>query len=145
MDCYVIFAAMRKNQFILAGLFSAYLLMLAHSIIPHHHHETKEEADRHHQSEHTTHHHYGEESEGHDHSTHYVHPSHYEDFVVSPCFKIKDISDFHLAITFIAVLSVQYSEPPLFDKASWFPDLPPPNLTYLPFPNGLRGSPIFVS
>ncbi len=136
---------MRKNQFIFALLFSAYLLMLAHLVIPHHHHETKEEADKHHQSEHTKHHHHGEESEGHDHSTHFVHPSHYEDYVVSACFKIKDISSFHIDLAFLAVSSVLFSETPIIDEVLWFPDLPPPNLISLPIPNGLRGSPNFIS
>ncbi|QQS31096.1 MAG: hypothetical protein IPM47_09340 [Sphingobacteriales bacterium] len=136
---------MRKNQFIFAGIFSAYLMMLVHLFVPHHHHETKEEADRHHQSEHTSHIHHSQENEGHDHSTHFVHPSHYEDYVVSPSFKFNDISRYYFNLLLIEAITVQSSLTPFFDEVRFFPDLPPPNLTYLPLPNGLRGSPVFIS
>lgn len=137
---------MRNKYFILLSLLSAYLLMFAHSVIPHHHHESKQEADKHHQSEHAEHHHdNGEKSEGHGHTPHFVHSPDFGNYVVTPSFKLNDVPQFHLAFFFIASTSFNYSFETFVKEVDWFPDLPPPYKNYAPLPNGLRGSPIFIS
>lgn len=135
---------MRKKNLLLFSLLSAYLLMFAHSIIPHHHHDNKQEADTHHHTEHTAHHHDGEQSEGHGHTTHFVHSPDLGNYVVTPSFKLTDLSQFHLDLFFFAPTAFNFHAQSFVTEVDWFPDLPPPYKSYIPLPNGLRGSPSFI-
>jgi len=136
---------MRKKNLILFSLLSAYLLMFTHSVIPHHHHENKHEADKHHQHEQTAHHHDQEPSEGHEHTPHFVHSPDFGDYVVVPSFKLIDLSQFHLDLLFFAPTAFNFHVQYFVTEVDWLPDLPPPYQSYTPLPNGLRGSPFFIS
>ena len=136
---------MRKKHFILFGLLSAYLLMFAHSVIPHHHHDNKQEADKHHQHEHTAHQHDHEQSEGHGHAPHFVHSPDFGNYVLPVTYKLTDLTGFHLDLLFFAPTAFNFHVQPFVTEADWLPDLPPPYKSYTPLPNGLRGSPIFIS
>lgn len=136
---------MRNKQFIFLSLLSAYLLMFAHSVIPHHHHENEQQADKHHHTEQTAHHHDQEPSEGHEHTPHFVHSPDFGNYVVTPTFKLVDLSQFQLDLFFFAPSEYNFHVEQLVIEVDWFPDLPPPCKTYSPLPNGLRGSPLFIS
>ncbi len=136
---------MRKKNLILFSLLSAYLLMFAHSVIPHHHHENQQEADTHHHTEQTAHNHDGEPSEGHGHIPHFVHSPDFGSYVVSPSFKLTDPSQFHLDLFFFAPTAFNFHVQSFVTEVDWFPDLPPPYIGYTPLPNGLRGSPLSIS
>lgn len=135
---------MRKRNLLLFSLLSAYLLMFAHSVIPHHHHDNNQEADTHHQHEHTTHNHDGEPSEGHGHTRHFVHSPDFGNYVVAPSFKLTDLYPFHLDLFFLAPTAFKFHIQSFVNEVDWFPDLPPPYKGYIPLPNGLRGSPAFL-
>lgn len=129
----------------LLGLLSAYLLMFTHSVIPHHHHENQQEADRHHQTEQTPHHHGNEPSERHGHTPHFVHSPDFGNYFVTPSFKLADVAQFHVDFLFIAPTAFNFHFQHFVTEVAWFPDLPRPYISYMPLPNGLRGSPIFIS
>ncbi len=136
---------MRYKDFIFLSLLSAYMLMFAHSVIPHHHHENKQQADKHHQHEHTAHQHDHEQSEGHGHTPHFVHSPDFGNYVVTPSFKLTDVSQFHLDLFFFAPTAFNFSVEQFVTEVDWFPDLPPPYPSYIPLPNGSRGSPLSIS
>jgi hypothetical protein len=135
---------MRHKYFIFLSLLSAYLLMFAHSFIPHHHHEAKQEADNHHKHEQSAHHHQ-EPSEGHGHTPHFVHSPDFGNYVVAPSLKLIDLSQFHLDLLFFAPTAFNFHVQHFVTEVDWLPDLPPPYKKYTPLPNGLRGSPTFIS
>lgn len=136
---------MRNKHFIFLSLLSAYMLMFAHSVIPHHHHQNKDEADNHHQHEHTAHHHDGENSEGHSHTSHFVHSPDFGTYITPSASKFSDLSQFHLDLLFFAPIAFNFHVQSFVTVVDWLPDLPPPYKSYTPLPNGLRGSPIFIS
>lgn len=135
---------MRNKHFIFLSLLSAYMLMFAHSIIPHHHHENKQEADKHHQHEHTSHQHDGKESEGHEHTAHFVHSADFETYVSSASYKFVDLSKFHLDLFLLTRDFFDFHAQYFVTESDWLPDLSPPDIVYTPLPNGLRGSPFFI-
>lgn len=135
---------MRIKHGMLFSLLSAYLLMFAHSVIPHHHHENQQEANTHHHTEQTAHHHDQEPTEGHGHTTHFVHSPDFGNFVVTPSFKLTDFSKFHLDLFFFAPTSFNFRDQSFIAEVDWFPDQPPPYQFYTPLPNGMRGSPSFI-
>lgn len=136
---------MSKKQISFTCLVTAYLLMFAHAVIPHHHHASIEEADRHHQQEHATHEHDGAYSKGHEHTTHFVHSPDFETYVSSPSFKLAKVSLFQLDLLLVAPNDFSFYSLYFVTEVDWFPDLPPPYKSYTPLPNGLRGSPAFIS
>lgn len=136
---------MRKKHFIIFSLLSAYLLMFAHSVIPHHHHDNKQEADKHHQHERTIHQHDGEQSEGHGHTPHFIHSPEFGTYVASPSYKLIDFSKVHLDFLFFAPTAFNFHVQSFVTEVDWLPDLPPPYKIHTPLPNGLRGSPASIS
>ena len=76
---------MFKKNVIFLSLLSAYLLMLAHSFIPHHHHNNKQEAEHHHQHEQGDHHHH-DDTDAEDFNllfTHFIHSGDINHFTTS--------------------------------------------------------------
>lgn len=136
---------MRNKHFIFLSLLSAYLLMFAHSVIPHHHHENKQDADQHHQHKHTIHHYDEEQSKGHGHTPHFVHSPDFGTYVSSPSFKLTDLSQFHLDLLFFAPTAFNFHVQSFVTEVDWLPDWLPPYKNYTPLPNGLRGSPLSIS
>jgi hypothetical protein len=136
---------MRNKHIILFGLLSAYLLMFAHSVIPHHHHDSTKEAEHHHHTEHAAHHHEHEESEGHGHTTHFVHPPDFGNYVVPGLYKLNNLFSFNIDIVFTAPTIYNLSYQPFIAEVDWFPDSPPPYKNYNPLSHSLRGPPPFIS
>ncbi len=136
---------MRNKNFILFSLLSAYLLMLSHAVIPHHHHKNTQEANTHHHHEQTAHHHEHAPTEGHGHTSHFVHAPDFGSYVVTPSFKLTDVSQFHLDFLLIAPTAFNFYIETFVTEVDWYPDSPPPNLTFTLQPNGLRGSPLSIS
>lgn len=129
----------------LVMMFSAYTILLGHSIIPHHHHQTLHEATLHHLYEHTTHHHDDGEAEGHEHTPHLVHSDFAEDFRTSASsfvvFSKQIISLFNFSpFTFSLIAEVNSCleiEPP---KNEFLIYSSPHSLE-----SGLRAPPVFIS
>ncbi len=136
---------MRTKYIIVYCLFLACSLFLAHSIIPHHHHENIQEAEQHHHHEQGEHHHDEEKSEGHGHTNHLIHSPDFGNYVVKPSLKLPDYSPFLLHILFVASVNITFSAEFFAADIPWYPDISPPNLIHIPLPNGLRGSPYFIS
>ena len=136
---------MCNKYLIIFGLFLAYSLLLAHTVIPHHHHENKQEAEQHHHNEHTGHHHDNEESEGHGHTPHFVHSADFGNYILNPSVSVPDFSKIHSGLLFIFAgifainsefTTVKYSHPP---------ESPPPLCCGLYSAFSLRGPPYFIS
>lgn len=136
---------MRNRHFILFSLLAAYMVMFAHSVIPHHHHDTQQEAERHHQEEHSTHHHGSETSEGHGHTAHFVHSPDFDNYVAASSMKQGKLPTFSVDLLFTCPAFVSFSIEQIATTVCPFLDIPPPNLIYLPLPNGMRGSPSIIS
>ncbi len=136
---------MHKKSLIFLSLLSAYLLMLAHSIIPHHHHESLLEAAEHHQQEQGDHHHHDRNSEGHDHTPHFVHSSDFGNGVFAPSLNLTDSTEFSVDVLYTCILDISFPLEKFSSDIPWYFDIPPPNLICTSSPNSLRGSPISIS
>lgn len=135
---------MRKKNFKFLSLLIAYLLMFAHSVIPHHHHENQQETDTHHHTEQTAHHHDHQPIAGHGHRLHFVHPPYFGNYVVVPSFKLTDFSQFHSDLFFFAPTAYNFYVHSFVTEVDWLSDLPPPFKMFTFLPNGLRGSPAYM-
>jgi hypothetical protein len=121
------------------------LLMTAHSVIPHHHHTNNKEAAQHHEHEHTSHQHEHEKSDGHDHTAHFVHSPEFGNYIGASSIELNDISQFYVALAFVAHTTFNFSFESFVSEANWYPDLPPPNDVFNPLSHSLRGPPHFIS
>ncbi len=134
---------MRKKHFILFTLLSAYLLLFAHSVVPHHHHENIHQAEKHHHAEHTDHHHDQKPSEGHGHTFHFVHSSEFGNYVLPAIYKLTNLSAFYIDLFFITPISFNYNFQSYVAHLDWLHDLSPPYKSYNPHSYSLRGPPLF--
>jgi hypothetical protein len=101
----------------------AYSIVLLHSVIPHHHHDSHEEAAAHHNMEHAAHHHDQQESNGHEHSMHFVHA---EEFG-NDLFSGRKISSPQSSVHFL--IPIQFpDDQPQNEPVLFTPDKPPPDI-----------------
>jgi len=136
---------MGRNNFIVFSLFLAYLLVLAHAVIPHHHHSSVKEADNHHKHEHSIHYHPEEHNHGHEHTTHFVHMEDFDNYIAVQTLKLKGKSRLS-SDTFYVLPETLKLQLTLFieEYSVRQSDLPPPIIRITAIPNGLRGSPVFI-
>jgi hypothetical protein len=136
---------MRNKHFIFLSLLSAYLLMFTHSIIPHHHLENLQKSQAHSHTEQTAHHHHNA-GERHGHTPRFVHSPDFGNYIPAPFLKLTNLPQLHLNVLFLVPPSeFNFHVQPFVAKMGWFVDLPPPQQSHTPIPNGLRGSPISIS
>jgi len=133
---------MRAKQHILFSLFSAYMLVLAHAIIPHHHHSSLEEAEQHHQHEHTVHHHNDEHSGGHDHSTHFVHPPDFGNFIASSTRISEELGQEEIKSCKVNKVTIPIFIVESIKDIDWPPDFPTPYQNNFLFDRAFRGPPV---
>jgi len=136
---------MRSKHFILFGLLTAYLLVLAHSVIPHHHHTTVAEAEHHHTHEHVAHEHGdGHHHDGHGHTPHFVHPIDFGTFISAQRLQLTDVCQVQLVLAMVA----PYIFPALVEGHTlplYFAE-PPPDLVAVGIAAfSLRGPPAIIS
>lgn len=140
-----IYKIMRKKHFILFSLFMAYMLMLAHLVVPHHHHSNKQEADVRHNHEHNHHQHNGEDSKGHGHTAHFVHLPDSDNYLASSFFKKVQIQELSLDLFFIVPAEQNLSVHSFITALGWPPGLPPPYNSISSPIFWLRGPPVYIS
>lgn len=133
---------MRKKH-LLFTLLSAYLLLFAHSVIPHHHHENIQQAESHHHAEHTDHHHDQKPSEGHGHTPHFVHSPEFGNYILPAFFKLTNLPHFYIDLFFFTPISFNYNFQLYVADVDWLPDISPPYKSYFPLSYSLRGPPPF--
>ncbi len=138
---------MHMFGFKMTWLFSAWLLIIVHSVIPHHHHQNPASVSRYYHiaghsplSHHQRHSDAGNENK-HDHSSAFVHPEEFGVFIAASSLELKKISKLQSGMLFLICEAFGFVFETVHKTfADWFSDRPPP---YLLLPNGMRGSPYF--
>jgi len=137
---------MRNRLFVICCLYLAYAILLAHALVPHHHHDSPQAAAYHHLYEHTDHHHDHEESQGHEHTAHFVHDAEFGSSLINPAPFFPDFSKTfpdHNPLNLTRVFEPAFLT--LVSKHNHPPERPPGIVRGLYRVSSFRGPPSFIS